>query len=72
MNDFAIFEAPNFTLQKGSALPVARLAYKVLGRLSPNRDNVVVIPSWYSGTHRESELCLVPSHSDYDSLDVTG
>jgi len=59
MNDFEVFEAPNFTLQKGSALPVARLAYKALGRLSPSRDNVVVIPSWYSGTHRESELCLV-------------
>ena len=59
MNDFEVFEARNFTLQKGSALPVARLAYKALGRLSPSRDNVVVIPSWYSGTHRESELCLV-------------
>ena len=58
-NDYEVFEAPNFTLQKGSALPVARLAYKALGRLSPGRDNVVVIPSWYSGTHRESELCLV-------------
>ena len=59
MQDFEVFEAPNFTLQKGSALPIARLAYKTVGHLSPNRDNVVVIPSWYSGTHRESELCLV-------------
>jgi homoserine O-acetyltransferase/O-succinyltransferase len=59
MSDHEIFEAPNFALQKGSALPVARLAYKTLGTLSPARDNVVLIPSWYSGTHREAELCMV-------------
>jgi homoserine O-acetyltransferase len=59
MKDYQVFEAPNFILQKGSALPAARLAYKTVGRLSPSRDNVVVIPSWYAGTHRESELCLV-------------
>src|SRR5260370_1080782 len=58
MNDYEVFEAPGFVLQKGSALPVARLAYKTLGSLSPNRDNVVVIPSWYSGTHREAEFCM--------------
>jgi homoserine O-acetyltransferase/O-succinyltransferase len=52
MSDHSIFEAPNFSLQKGGALPVARLAYKTLGTLSPARDNVVVIPAWYSGTHR--------------------
>jgi homoserine O-acetyltransferase len=59
MSDHSIFEAPNFALQKGGALPVARLAYKTLGTLSPARDNVVVIPSWYSGTHREAEFCMV-------------
>jgi homoserine O-acetyltransferase len=59
MNDYDVFEAPDFALQKGGALPVARLAYKTLGILSPDRDNVVVIPSWYSGTHREAEFCMV-------------
>jgi homoserine O-acetyltransferase len=59
MSDYEIFEAPGFALQKGSALPVARLAYKILGKLSPARDNVVLIPSWYSGTHREAEFCMV-------------
>ena len=59
MSDHEIFEVPDFALQKGNALPMARLAYKTLGRLSPARDNVVLIPSWYSGTHREAEFCLV-------------
>ena len=59
MSDYEVFEAPGFALQKGGALPVARLAYKTLGTLSPARDNVVLIPSWYSGTHREAEYCMV-------------
>src|SRR5215471_11535121 len=59
MTDFKVFETANFTLQKGGALPLARLAYKTMGTLSPARDNVVLIPSWYSGTHREAALCLV-------------
>src|SRR5580658_9328119 len=59
MSDHQLFETPGFALQKGSALPLARLAYKTLGTLSPARDNVVLIPSWYSGTHREAELCMV-------------
>ena len=59
MGDFKVFEAANFTLQKGGALPLARLAYKTVGSLSPARDNVVLVPSWYSGTHREAEFCLV-------------
>jgi homoserine O-acetyltransferase/O-succinyltransferase len=59
MNDYKIFEAQNFALQAGGQLPVARLAYATFGTLSPAGDNVVLIPSWYSGTHRESALCLV-------------
>lgn len=59
MTDFETFAAPGFALQKGGALPVAKLAYKTLGTLSPARDNVMLIPSWYSGTHREAEYCMV-------------
>jgi homoserine O-acetyltransferase len=61
MNDFDLFEAKDFTLQSGGQLPFAQLAYKTLGTLSPAGDNAVLIPSWYSGTHRESALCLVGS-----------
>jgi homoserine O-acetyltransferase/O-succinyltransferase len=59
MSDFDTFDAPDFALQKGGSLPLARLAYKTLGKLSPARDNVVVIPSWYTGTHKEAEFCMV-------------
>ena len=33
MADHEIFEEPNFVLQKGAMLPVARLAYKTVGSL---------------------------------------
>ena len=59
MADYEIFEAPNFVLQVGGQLPLAKLAYTTMGALSPSGDNVVLIPSWYSGTHREAALCLV-------------
>ena len=53
------FEVADFALQGGESLPAARLVYRTLGALSPARDNVVLIPSWYSGTDREAEICMV-------------
>ena len=43
------FEAADFTLQGGATPPAARLVYRTLATLSPARNNVVLIPSWYSG-----------------------
>lgn len=59
MSERQTFEVPNFTLQGGEMLPLARLVYRTLGSLSPSGDNAVLIPSWYSGTDREAELCMV-------------
>lgn len=61
MSGRQVFEVPDFALQAGEMLPRARLAYRTLGTLSPARDNAVLIPSWYSGTDREAELCMVGS-----------
>ena len=53
-----VFEVPNFSLQKGGVLPVARLVYKTVGQLSVRKDNVILVPSWFAGTHREAEKLL--------------
>jgi homoserine O-acetyltransferase/O-succinyltransferase len=58
MTDVEIFEAPDFTLQRGGALPMARLVYKTLGTLSPSRDNVVLIPSWPGRTARSRPIAI--------------
>ena len=55
MADHEVFEEPNFVLQKGAMLPVARLAYKTVGALNVARDNAVLVPSWYTGTHNDTE-----------------
>src|SRR5215813_15632335 len=59
MADHEVFEEPNFVLQKGALLPVARLAYKTLGTLNAARDNAVLVPSWYTGTHNDIETFMV-------------
>ena len=53
--DYEIFHLKNFALQSGEALPDARLAYKTYGKLNSNRDNVVVLPTFYTGTHVRNE-----------------
>jgi homoserine O-acetyltransferase len=59
MSHADILEVPNFMLQKGGILPTARLSYKTLGKLNPDRSNAVLVPSWYTGTHTDSETYMV-------------
>lgn len=66
MADCEIFEIPNFVLQKGGTLPVARLAYKTIGRLNAAKDNVVLAPSWYSGTPDDTAMLLVGANRAID------
>ena len=49
--DFEIYGLGDVTLQSGAVLPDAKLAYKTHGALNPARDNVIVIPTHYTGTH---------------------
>lgn len=52
--DYSIFEAGDVALQCGATLPRCRLAYATHGTLSPARDNVIVYPTRYAGTHAEN------------------
>ena len=53
------YTTSNFALQKGGALPEARLGYSTLGTLSATRDNAILVPTWYSGDHTSCEAALV-------------
>ncbi len=55
MSDTEVFELGDVALQSGAVLPAAKLAYKTLGRLNERGDNAVLIPSYYTGTHRDNE-----------------
>jgi homoserine O-acetyltransferase len=58
--DYEVFEAGDVALQRGAMLRGCKLAYKTFGRLNAAHDNVVVYPTWYSGTHTENEWLIGP------------
>ncbi len=53
--DYSHFGLDNFELQSGVVLPDAQLAYKTYGELNASRDNVVVLPTFYTGSHMRNE-----------------
>jgi len=53
--DYEIFAAGDLELQSGETLRGANLAYKTYGRLNPNKDNVVVFPTFFGGQHTQNE-----------------
>jgi homoserine O-acetyltransferase len=50
MGGYKLFELGDFALQSGETLAHAKLAYKTFGSLNAAGDNVVVMPSYYTGT----------------------
>jgi len=58
MADLQIFPLGDVVLQSGATLWQARLAYTTYGTLSPARDNVVLIPTFYAGQHTDVELMI--------------
>ena len=49
------FDLGNFELQSGSVLSNAKLAYKTYGKLNSAKDNVVLLPTFYTGSHIRNE-----------------
>lgn len=52
---YDLFECGDVKLRRGGTLPDAVIAYKTYGSLNGTRDNVVVIPTYYTGTHISNE-----------------
>ena len=53
-----LFELGDFALDAGVTLPEARIAYTTYGTLSETRDNVIVFPTWFVGTHADLEWLI--------------
>lgn len=53
--DYSVFRLGDFELQSGAVLPDARLAFKTYGELNPGKDNVVVLPTFFTGSHMRNE-----------------
>ena len=52
--DYQLFALGDVDLLSGVVLPDAKLAYRTWGRLAADGGNVVVLPTFYTGTHRRS------------------
>jgi homoserine O-acetyltransferase len=55
MQGHRTFELGDLRLQSGAELKDAQLAYVTYGTLSPNGDNAVLLPTFYTGTHLRNE-----------------
>ena len=53
--DYQSYDLGDLQLQSGETLPDAKLAYQSYGELSPSKDNVVVLPTFYTGSHNRNE-----------------
>lgn len=56
---FDTFSIGDFALESGGTLRNLTLAYRTLGNLSAKKDNVVLFPSWYSGSSKILEQAYV-------------
>ena len=54
MPDHQIYSLGDVELQSGAVLPDARLAYATAGALNAAADNAVLLPTFYTGTHRRN------------------
>ena len=63
MADYRVFELGDLVLQSGDTLRDARLAYQTYGQPSPAGDNVIVLPTFYTGTHSRNEGYFGPGRA---------
>ena len=53
--DYDKFELGDVTLLSGEVLSSAFLVYKTYGKLDANKSNVVLLPTFYTGSHQRNE-----------------
>ncbi|MDP7576014.1 MAG: alpha/beta fold hydrolase [Pseudomonadales bacterium] len=56
--DHQLFHLGNFELESGVVLPDAKLSYVTHGQLNAARDNVILLPSFYSGDHHGYDFLI--------------
>ena len=57
--DAQTYKMVDFELQSGLVLPCAQLVYKTYGELNLAKNNVVLLPTFYTGSHQRNEGFLV-------------
>ena len=63
MSDYKLYNLGDVKLQSGVVLPEVKLAYKTYGSLNQNKNNVVVLPTFYTGSHLRNEGFFGPGRA---------
>ena len=53
-----MYSLGDFRLESGVTLPQAKLAYATFGALNAQRDNAILIPSWYGSDHHGYDFLI--------------
>ena len=61
--DYNIFDLGDVILLSGKKLLNAKLAYKTYGSLNKDKSNVVLLPTFYTGTHKRNEGFFGPNRA---------
>lgn len=56
---FSLYALGDFELEEGGILPDLQLAVSTHGELNAARDNCILVPTWYSGTHQIMEQVYI-------------
>jgi len=62
-NDLKHFDLGDVALQSGETLANARIAYETIGELNRRGDNCIVLPTYYTGTHRSYAPLIGPGQA---------
>jgi len=60
MQDYEYFNLGDVKLLSGILLKSAKLVYKTYGTLNNSCDNAIVLPTFYTGTHKRNEGFIGP------------
>ena len=55
MKKYEKFNLGNIKLLSGKILKSAKLVYKTYGKLNKDRSNVIILPTFYTGSHTRNE-----------------
>jgi homoserine O-acetyltransferase len=61
---YELFSLGDFVLEEGYTLSDCQLAYTTFGELNPEKDNAILVTTWYSGTHQIwADAYIGPEHA---------
>ncbi|MFC5995930.1 hypothetical protein ACFQE5_17115, partial [Pseudonocardia hispaniensis] len=62
--DYELISIGRLDLEEGGSIPDCRLAVATFGTLNAARDNAILVPTWYSGTHQIwRDVYIGPDHA---------